>query len=55
MKKGKLKVEKGGRMMFPPMPWQNFRNLSEEDFENHVQINAKHQAVREWGASGHST
>lgn len=33
MREGKLKGEKGGRMMLPPMPWQNFRKLSDEDLE----------------------
>ncbi len=33
MKEGKLKGDDGGRMMLPPMPWQNFRNLSNGDLE----------------------
>lgn len=33
MREGKLKGDKGGRMMLPPMPWQNFAKLSDEDLE----------------------
>ncbi|MGY5850101.1 diheme cytochrome c-553 [Salegentibacter sp. F14] len=28
---GKLKGQPNGRMLLPPMPWQNFKNLKEED------------------------
>ena len=34
MREGKLKGDKGGRMMLPPMPWQNFAKLSDEDLES---------------------
>ena len=34
MREGKLKGDKGGRMMLPPMPWQNFGKLSDEDLES---------------------
>lgn len=33
MREGKLKGDKNGRMMLPPMPWQNFAKLSDEDLE----------------------
>lgn len=28
---GKLKGQPNGRMLLPPMPWENFKNLKEED------------------------
>lgn len=28
---GKLKGQPNGRMLLPPMPWENFKNLNEED------------------------
>ena len=31
MKEGKSKGMDGGRMLLPPMPWQNYRNLTDED------------------------
>lgn len=34
MREGKLKGDKGGRMLLPPMPWQNFAKLSDEDLES---------------------
>lgn len=34
MREGKLKGDKGGRMILPPMPWQNFGKLSDEDLES---------------------
>lgn len=34
MREGKLKGDKNGRMMLPPMPWQNFAKLSDEDLES---------------------
>ncbi|MUP47326.1 c-type cytochrome [Gramella sp. BOM4] len=34
MREGRLKGDKGGRMMLPPMPWQNFAKLSDEDLES---------------------
>ncbi|MCB7481539.1 c-type cytochrome [Christiangramia sediminis] len=34
MREGKIKGDKGGRMMLPPMPWQNFGKLSDEDLES---------------------
>lgn len=34
MREGKLKGDKNGRMMLPPMPWQNFGKLSDEDLES---------------------
>ena len=33
MREGKLKGDKGGRMILPPMPWQNFGKLNDEDLE----------------------
>ena len=34
MREGKLKGDKNGRMMLPPMPWQNFAKLTDEDLES---------------------
>ncbi|MDR5591932.1 c-type cytochrome [Christiangramia sp. SM2212] len=34
MREGKLKGDKGGRMMLPPMPWQNLGKLTDEDLES---------------------
>ena len=34
MREGKLKGDQGGRMMLPPMPWQNFAKLTDEDLES---------------------
>lgn len=34
MREGKLKGQKNGRMMLPPMPWQNFAQLNDEDLES---------------------
>jgi len=34
MREGKLKGDKQGRMMLPPMPWQNFGKLTDEDLES---------------------
>lgn len=34
MREGKLKGDKGGRMMLPPMPWQNLSKLTDEDLES---------------------
>lgn len=34
MREGKLKGQKNGRMMLPPMPWQNFAKLNNEDLES---------------------
>lgn len=34
MKEGKLKGDKNGRQILPPMPWENFAKLSEEDLES---------------------
>ncbi|MCG9971890.1 c-type cytochrome [Christiangramia crocea] len=34
MREGKLKGQKDGRMILPPMPWQNFANLTDEDLES---------------------
>ncbi|HKJ49498.1 MAG TPA: hypothetical protein VJ973_10435 [Christiangramia sp.] len=34
MREGKLKGDKGGRMILPPMPWQNFGKLNDEDLES---------------------
>ncbi len=34
MREGKLKGDKNGRMMLPPMPWQNFAKLNDEDLES---------------------
>ena len=34
MREGKLKGDKNGRMMLPPMPWQNFGKLTDEDLES---------------------
>ena len=34
MREGKLKGDKGGRMMLPPMPWQNLGKLNDEDLES---------------------
>lgn len=31
MRKGKFKGLEGSRDLLPPMPWQNFRNLSDDD------------------------
>lgn len=33
MKEGKVKGMDGGRMMLPPMPWQNFANVTEHDLQ----------------------
>ncbi|MUP43049.1 diheme cytochrome c-553 [Christiangramia aestuarii] len=34
MREGKLKGDKNGRMMLPPMPWENFAKLNDEDLES---------------------
>ena len=34
MREGKLKGDKNGRQMLPPMPWQNFAKLTDEDLES---------------------
>lgn len=34
IREGKFKGDKNGRMMLPPMPWQNFALLSDEDLES---------------------
>lgn len=34
MREGKLKGDQNGRQMLPPMPWQNFAKLSDEDLES---------------------
>ena len=34
MREGKLKGDNNGRMILPPMPWQNFAKLSDEDLES---------------------
>lgn len=34
MREGKLKGDQGGRMLLPPMPWQNFAKLDDEDLES---------------------
>lgn len=34
MREGKLKGDNNGRMMLPPMPWQNFAKLNDEDLES---------------------
>ncbi|APG61038.1 c-type cytochrome [Christiangramia salexigens] len=34
MKEGKFKGQKNGRMILPPMPWENFGKLTEEDLES---------------------
>ncbi len=34
MREGKLKGQENGRMMLPPMPWQNFAKLNDEDLES---------------------
>lgn len=34
MREGKLKGQKNGRMILPPMPWQNFANMTDEDMES---------------------
>ncbi len=31
LKEGKYKGMPGGRTLLPPMPWQNFANISDED------------------------
>ncbi len=31
LKEGKFKGMDGGRMLLPPMPWQNFANMKDED------------------------
>ena len=31
LKEGKYKGLEGGRMLLPPMPWQNFANIKDED------------------------
>lgn len=31
LKQGLYKGQEGGRMLLPPMPWQNFRNIADED------------------------
>ena len=33
LREGKFKGQENGRMLLPPMPWQNFRNLSDEDIK----------------------
>ncbi|MCM8569280.1 diheme cytochrome c-553 [Gramella jeungdoensis] len=33
MREGKFKGQKNGRMLLPPMPWQNFANLNDADLE----------------------
>lgn len=34
MREGRFKGRKDGRMMLPPMPWQNFARLNDEDLES---------------------
>jgi hypothetical protein len=34
MRTGKMKGLKNGRQMLPPMPWFNFRNLTDEDLKS---------------------
>lgn len=34
MREGKLKGQDNGRMILPPMPWQNFAKLTDEDLES---------------------
>ncbi len=34
MREGKLKGDKNGRMILPPMPWENFAKLTDEDLES---------------------
>ncbi len=34
MREGKLKGQNNGRMILPPMPWQNFAKLNDEDLES---------------------
>ncbi|HEY0040045.1 MAG TPA: c-type cytochrome [Flavisolibacter sp.] len=34
MRKGKIKGMENGRQMLPPMPWFNFRNLTDEDLKS---------------------
>lgn len=34
MREGRFKGRKDGRMMLPPMPWQNFAQLNDEDLES---------------------
>lgn len=34
MKEGKLKGEKNGRTLLPPMPWENFAKMTDEDLES---------------------
>ncbi|TRO67098.1 diheme cytochrome c-553 [Christiangramia sabulilitoris] len=34
IRKGKLKGDNNGRMILPPMPWQNFAKLTDEDLES---------------------
>lgn len=34
MREGKLKGQKNGRMILPPMPWQNFSKMNDEDMES---------------------
>ncbi|WP_262506838.1 hypothetical protein [Salegentibacter holothuriorum] len=31
MVEGKYKGQENGRTLLPPMPWQNFKNIKEED------------------------
>ncbi len=33
MKEGKLKGDKNGRTILPPMPWENFAKMADEDLE----------------------
>jgi hypothetical protein len=33
LRKGKYKGLDGGRMLMPPMPWEDFRNLTDDDVE----------------------
>ena len=34
MREGKIKGDKGGRMMLPPMPWENYKDLNDQDLES---------------------
>lgn len=34
IREGKLKGDKAGRMLLPPMPWPNYAKLSDEDLES---------------------
>jgi len=34
IREGKLKGDSGGRMILPPMPWQNYSELTDKDLES---------------------